>query len=249
MASNGRRAALELPQNLNRTEKPCPSKHCTVPLRLSFLFVFFKISMKRRHFNELLYLFILLPPFPKHDRLKSLIEWCRLGFLLFYLSTSPQTSPVCSSPLQLPSTPSHTWPLTPHRTVLEQFSGIRNKPACRYTDLRFSIMSLSLMLSTCAIPCMYPETQTLFLSFLLSFSFGLNMMKPEQKTLWRREKAPYCTYCWICWRSSCCRIFYIARIVRQWEDRGAIWREFSYWKGPQQLPLRVSYNRDTYKYI
>lgn len=158
--------------------------------------------------------------------------------------------------------PASTWfsslclpPLTPHLlTALHWLLESSEAPApvcrrgkgsnlpCRYRlAFHFSIMSPVADVHACC-PCVYAERWTLF--FYLSFSsfqFGPNR-EVRAKTL-VHERTPHIVLflCFVVsismrWNPSC-RIFCIARIVRQWEDGGAIWREFSYWMEPQQLPI------------
>lgn len=200
-----------------------------------FVSHFFKSSTMGRYFKELLLPLHSLPPFPKHDK-QSLVKG---GVDFLSLSTSLHPTP----PFYVP--PPTTWLKSPPSSSACFGQSLRAvtwegfEPSCRYcSSFQISIMSLVADVHMCC-PCVYPERWTLFWFRYLSvssFKFGLS------SEVRARRKPHIWLIVWFVvsilmrWNPSC-RIFCIARIVRQWEDGGAIWREFSYWMEPQQLPI------------
>lgn len=169
---------------------------------------------------------------------------CRLGSPLSFYLPSPHTS--------LPRSSLATWlksaPLTPacfgqslRAVAREEF-----EPACRYCSSFQNFNNVSCrwcpyVLPLCISRKMDFVSVLLLFIFFPPFQFGPSC-EFRARTLVYERKPHILLIVWFVvsilmrWNPSC-RIFCIARIVRQWEDGGAIWREFSYWMEPQQLPI------------
>lgn len=191
-------------------------------------------------------IFHSLPLFPKHVKLND------SRFPSPVVLPPPHPPPPCPPPWLI--CPLDPWTLTP--AVWRE--GI--KPACRYYP-SLSALHSSLRRVLCRWR-VNPERPEMFfaLTSFLSFPFiSFGCLVRAQLWNWSEEtlsweRTPHVLVWFVVsilmrWNSSSCRIFCIARIVRRWEDRGAIWKEFSYSMVPQQTAHRVSYNIDTYKYI
>lgn len=203
-------------------------------------FVFFKTSQRGNISRNCSYLYIHSLLFQSmKNKWKSQVKG-GVDFILLSLSTSPRPTPPFDA---LPQLLDSRLPLNP--ACFGQSSRVgRVEPACRYcSSFHFSIMSLVADVHMCC-PCVYPERWTLFWFCCLSiFSFKFGLSSENRAMVLVYERKPHIVLIvWsvvsilMRWNPSC-RIFCIARIVRQWEDRGAIWREFSYWMEPQQQPI------------
>lgn len=171
---------------------------------------------------------------------------CRLYSPLSFYLPSPHTSLLCSSPT--------TWlKSAPERSLLwtePQSSCVgRVEPACRYCCSFHFFNNVSCRRCPHVLPLCISRKMDLvllcclsiFIFIFRSLEFGLS--SENRATALNYERKPHIVLIvWsvvsilMRWNPSC-RIFCIARIVRQWEDRGAIWREFSYWMEPQQQPI------------
>lgn len=193
-------------------------KELLLPLHLSSLF-----SQSNRRKNLMMGgvdLVLFLPPLSPHD---------------------PQPHPPTHA---LPWQPDSSNPFIPSAHIEQSLTAVTwegFKPACRYCSyFRIPIVSC------CRCPYVLPlciSRQNDFVLVLLglvffpfSFTFGLSR-NSEQRTLVHERKARTLLIVWFVvsilmkWNPTC-RIFCIVHIVRQWEDGGAIWREFSYWMEP-----------------
>lgn len=207
----------------------------------------------RRYFKELLFTFTFTPSFFQSmiNRWTSLVKG-GVDFVLLSLSTSPH-------PTRLP--PSTLFP-NPLFNYLTQICPLI--PACFGQSHRAATGVGSNLLVDIVPPfiffnnvscCWCPHVLPLcisrmvdfvfgfrYVSFFLLYKFGLSSEDGARMLVCER-KPHIVLIVWFFfvsilmrWNPSC-RIFCIARIVRQWEDGGAIWREFSYWMEPQQLPI------------
>ena len=227
-------------------------EHCTLRVSLHVLHVLFLFLKRCEDWDVKHWSFIFFSTFPhffpKHDKkqtLKSLIGGVDL--VLFSLAISLTLS--FYLPLAMP--PCVQCPFlsnllcffdTPSEYISVKGSKI---PACRYSFLFPRCLCLPL-LSWCVSQKEGESFVCLFGLFFSPFRFrnkhsqkmwgGLETPKEEKPVFYLFFNLLY-LYQWE--RKSSCRIFSIARIVRQWErTRGAIWeREFSYWREPQKRPL------------
>lgn len=209
-----------------------------------FVSCFFKAPSKGDISRNCCYLYIYSLLFQSMiNRLKSLVKG-GVDLVLLSLSTSPHPTPPfkrSSLTTWLKSAPK---PQPALDVASEQSRGEGSNLLVDIVPLFiFQIMSLVADVHMCC-PCVYPERRTLFWFCYLSFSsfkFGLSS-EVRVRTLFYERKPHIVLIVWFVvsilmrWNPSC-RIFCTARIVRQWEDGGAIWREFSYWMEPQQLPI------------
>lgn len=171
-----------------------------------FLLIHFRlVFLMLRHFI-LLYDFTL-PRFPKHDKTVESHE-TGVDLVLFSLALSTSPHPLCVHPFCLLTEALSRYPWR-DQTLLVDIT----------LFLDVSVFNICL--------CAYSEWGTrFFLCLLLGFSRTLNGKRHSnggEAVLYLLFDLLY-QYWW--WESSC-RIFYIARIVRQWENGGAIWNENS----------------------
>lgn len=180
---------------------------------------------------------------------QSMINRCKspvkggVDLVLLSLSTSPHpTSPFYTLPRLLDSSPPPSRPAL-DRASEQSWWGI--KPACRYCSSFHFFNNVSCRWCPHVLPlCISRKLDFCFGFVTFHFPllcFGLSS-EVRARTLVYERKPHIVLIVWFVvsilmrWNPSC-RIFCIARIVRQWEDGGAIWRKFSYWMEPQQLPI------------
>lgn len=221
-------------KTLNRAEKHCPKRQTAKDKWEDFFKALWRGVTPRKGFCRHIHAHLFQSMANSWTSLmKDVVD-----SVLLSLSTSPHpTPPSCAlSPT--------TW-LKPapnpslHQTVA--WEGF--EPPCRYCSSFQISNSLLSQMSICAALVYIQRDGLCFVLFFhfASFKFGLSS-KVRARTLVHEMKPHILLIVWFVvsilmkWNPSC-RIFCIARIVRQWEDGGAIWREFSYWMEPHQLPI------------
>lgn len=236
--------AVVLPHTLKQLWK-CPEKELRSVGRWQVPFT----APQRGFLRQGITFAFIITFFPKQQAEESGEGWCRLGSL----STSPaRWRPSHALPLLPDSSPAHPntpRPAAPSAHIEQSLTAVTwegYKPACRYCSY-FQIPIVSCRWCPYVLPLCISRQKDFVLVLLvlfLPFSFPLRLgwaVKSEQRTL-VDERKPRILLVWFVvsilmkWNPSC-RIFCMARIVRQWEDGGAIWREFSYWMEPHQLPI------------
>lgn len=177
------------------------------------------------------------------NKWKSLVKG-GVDLVLLSLSTSPHPTPPFYALPRLPdSSPPPTSACFGQSLRAVTWWGI--KPACRYCSSFHFFNNVSCRWCPHVLPLCISRKMDFCFGFVTFhfplLHFGLSSEVRARTLVYERKPPPIVLIVWFVvsilmrWNPSC-RIFCIARIVRQWEDGGAIWREFSYWWNLSNCP-------------
>lgn len=209
-----------------------------------FFFFFLKLQWRGDISRNCCYLYIHSLLFQSMiNKWKSLVKG-GVDLVLLSLSTSPHPTPPFYALPRLPdSSPPPTSACFGQSLRAVTWWGI--KPACRYCSSFHFFNNVSCRWCPHVLPLCISRKMDFCFGFVTFhfplLHFGLSSEVRARTLVYERKPPPIVLIVWFVvsilmrWNPSC-RIFCIARIVRQWEDGGAIWREFSYWWNLSNCP-------------
>lgn len=236
---------MELPKTSKQAWKHYSKKELhTTDTYGKIVFFFLKLQWRGDISRNCCYLYIHSLLFQSMiNKWKSLVKG-GVDLVLLSLSTSPHPTPPFYALPQLPdSSPPPTSACFGQSLRAVTWWGI--KPACRYCSSFHFFNNVSCRWCPHVLPLCISRKMDFCFGFVTFhfplLHFGLSSEVRARTLVYERKPPPIVLIVWFVvsilmrWNPSC-RIFCIARIVRQWEDGGAIWREFSYWWNLSNCP-------------